>query len=270
MTSTPTTTTAEAVTAHPYRRWRLAAGWGLVTLLAVHATWRGGLAFDLMFTIMKVVGMASDDQVLPFEPDWWGMLHRSAAAVLAAYVAWTTLRYQRGTRGACARCGRTDVPPRDPRRLAMAAAYGSAVPALAYAALKVHWGFGGALGLQDPTFLAGVRPWSPGMGDTAVMAVVGVAAALAMAHRRPRLPRWLLLTPAVAGLLLLLPVGVLGTAGVVATAASGAGAGSTGGVAPWVAFGIYPTFLVWGILLAIVTVSYHFRTRGGCGTCGRG
>jgi hypothetical protein len=262
------TTTTRPVTGHPYRRLRLAAGWGLAGLLAVHATWRGGLALDLMFAIMKVVGLFSDDEVLPFQPDWFGLLHRSVAAALGAYVAVATLRYQRRTRGACPRCGRGGAPPRERRRPVLGAAYASVVPAFAYAALKLNWGFGGTVGLDDPTLFAGVRPWSPGMGDTAVMAAVGVAVVLAMAHGCPRVPRWLLLTPALIGMVLLLPVGVLGTAAVLAAVTSGEAV--TGGMAPWVVVSIYPAFLAWGILLAIVTIGYHVRTRRGCGTCGRG
>lgn len=297
------------------RTLRLVAGWGAVALLVGHAGFRGGIALDVMFAIMKVVGLFGDAEVLAFEPDWLGMLHRSAAVLLAGYLAIVTLRYQRRTRGACERCGRTTergeaagagqpagaphyhlgpagasaagpagatgrrdasrrgrtrVPAWDMRVWSIRAAYAAAVPALAYAALKLQWGFGGTVGLTDPTVFAGVKPWSPGMGDTAVMAMVGVGVALAMAHGWPRLPRWVLLTPAVIGCLMLLPVGVLGTANVVVAGVTGTLAGQHGGLAPWVVGMIYPTFLLWGVLLAVVTIGYHHRTRRPCRRCGQG
>jgi hypothetical protein len=267
MTITASSTTVVAPRGR--RRWPVAAAWAVVALSAVYATWRGGIALDLMFTVMKVVGLFTDDEVLPFEPDWPGMLRRSAAGAVGVAVAVAAVRAQRRGRGACVRCGRTGARSQDPRQIMTWAAYASVVPALAYASLKLHWGFGGTVGLEDPTLFEGVRPWTPGFGDTVVMAAVGVAVVLAMAHGRPRVPRWVLLAPAMVSLLLLVPVGLIGTVGAVAAVASGEFADRAGGLAPWVAAGIYPTFLTWGILVAVVTVGYHHRTRGRCRRCRR-
>ncbi|QSB13447.1 hypothetical protein JQS43_17810 [Natronosporangium hydrolyticum] len=254
-----------------HRRLRLALGWGAVALLAGHASYQGGLAFDLMTAVMWAVSVVTDAAGVPFHLDWFGMSHRLAAVALGAGIAVATLRYQRRSRGACPRCGRHGhAARRDLTWLIRPASIVAAVPAIGYLALKLHWGFGGTLGLRDPAVFAGVKPWSPGMGDTAVMALIGVLVTFAMAYQRPRLPRWLLLAPALIGCLLLLPVGGISTGYLLLVWLSGDHSAFHGDLAAWVVIAVYPSFLIWGVGLAVVTVGFYFQTRRSCRRCGRG
>ena len=255
-----------ATDTHPNRAAILALGWGVVAALAVVVTWGRGIAMDLMLTVMSVVDLFGDAAVLPFEPDWTGAGLRALATAVMAAVAWRVIRYQRISRGACGRCGRDGGPVRDRRRAARWAAWLTLPPALGYGALKIGWAFGATIGLADVDIFAGVEPWSPGFADTGVMAAVGIGIALAMAYRRPRLPRWLLLTPALIGCAMLLPVAVLGTIGNIADVH---GAGFTGGLETWVFWFVYTCFAIWGAGLAVVTLEYHYGTRGRCRVCGR-
>lgn len=257
-------------TTRPRRAAVLALGWTAVAALIVYATWNRGIAMDLMLAAMSVVGLFSHDAVLPFQPDWLGAALRATATVAAAYLAWRLIRYHRVTRGACGRCGRsaTAADPSRRRALALWAAYVSILPAAGYAALKITWAFGGTIGLADPSVFAGIKPWTPGFADTGVMALIGIGVALAMAHRRPRPPRWLLLTPTLIGLAMLIPVSILGTAGNISGANAAAGFLST--MSAWVLWFVYGCFTVWAVCLSIVTVEYHYGTRGRCATCGRG
>ncbi|MGH8794105.1 MAG: hypothetical protein ACRDXX_15850 [Stackebrandtia sp.] len=263
----PKETAQTDASAPPRRNLKLLLGWGAAALLTLHAAWQGGLAMDVVVGVMWVVEQIAGSAVLPFEPDWFGALHRSAAAGLAAVVAIKTLRYQRVTADRCGGCGRNDrTAVREPSKWSIPLAYAAILPAGGYAALKLQWAFGGTFGLDAPGALGDVKPWSPGFADTAVMAAVGVAIGLAMAYRRPRLPRWILLAPAGLGCLMLLPVGVLGTAGNILGAFSD---GVRGGMSPWVPWFVYGCFLIWGACLAAVAFDYY-RRAGVCRTCGRG
>ncbi|MGH8881011.1 MAG: hypothetical protein ACRD0P_27260, partial [Stackebrandtia sp.] len=202
----------------------------------------------------------------PMEVDWVGMPTRVLALTAMVVLLWRLNRYRRISKGACGRCGRDGSASVDRRSLAVWAAGLSAIPAIGYAALKLHWAFGGTIGLTGPDVFADVEPWTPGFADTAVMAVIGIGLAVAMATRRPRLPRWMLLTPALIGCALLLPVAVLGTAGLII----GAFDSTEGlGLQTWVGWFVYSCFTAWGAGLAIVTAEYHYGTRGGCRVCGR-
>jgi hypothetical protein len=67
---------------------------------------------------------------------------------------------------------------------------------------------------------------------------------------------------------MLIPVGLLAS---IATAAAALG-GETprdDGIASWVAYGIYPLFLVWGVALAGAVWAFQYRTRRRCRVCGR-
>ncbi|GAA4892020.1 hypothetical protein LX16_2081 [Stackebrandtia albiflava] len=247
-----------------HRRLVLTAGWLGVALLVGYATWAGAIAMDLMLVILSVVELFGGTDVLPFAPDWLGMLGRVAAVAVAGYLALRTVRYQRTSRGACARCGRAEAPRRDLSRAARIAAYLTVIPAGGYAALKLHWAFGGGIGLADPDVFDGVTLTSPGFADTAVMAAIGVGLAVAMTHRW-RLPRWMLLAPSLFGLAMLIPVSVFGTAVNVTHLFDPVETG----LATWVGWFVYTCFTVWAAGLLLVTVDYHQATAGTCRSCGR-
>lgn len=252
---------------YPNRTGKLVLGWGIVAALAVAVSWGRGIAMDLMIAALSVVEFFGGDDVLEFEFDWTGASLRALGTVAMVVLAWQVVRYQRISKGACGRCGRDGAPGRDRRSLATWAAWLTVLPAVGYAALKLYWGFGGMGGLADENLFGDVKPWSPGFADTAVMAAIGVGVALAMAYRRPRLPRWLLLTPAIIGCLMLLPVSVIGMAGNFTGAND---FGPLGGLEPWVTWFVYGCFAVWAPCLTVVTLEYHYGTRGTCRACGRG
>lgn len=255
-------------TAHPHRTRNLALGWAVVAGLALAVTWGRGIAMDLLLAVMSVVELfGGSEDVLDFEFDWAGAGLRALGTVALVAVAWRVLRYQRISRNACGRCGRDGEPGRDRGSAAKWAAWVTVVPAAGYAALKLYWGFGGTIGLSDMDMFGDVKPWSPGFADTAVMAAIGIGIGLAMAYRRPRLPRWLLLTPALIGCAMLLPVAVIGMAGNFTGSNT---AGPLAGLEPWVTWFVYGCFAVWGPCLAVVTAEYHYGTRRACRVCGRG
>lgn len=251
---------------YPHRTRDLVIGWTIVAALAVVVSWGRGIAMDILAVGMSVVELFGGDDVLRFEFDGLGAGVRALATVVMVALAWRIVRYQRITRGACGRCGRHDSPARDRRRAAKTAAWLSVLPALGYGLLKIHWAFGGTLGLADMDMFGGLRWSSPGFLDTAILSVIGVGIALSMAYRWPRLPRWLLLTPALIGCAMLLPVAVIGTLGNVTGTND---FGPLAGLEPWVTWFVYGCMAVWGPCLAIVTAEYHYGTRGECRVCGR-
>ncbi|WP_030509874.1 hypothetical protein [Microbispora rosea] len=158
------------------------------------------------------------------------------------------------------------------QRLSVRAGYLTVLLAAGYGALKVQWGLGGTVGLADPRAFGDVRLWTPGLGDTGVLALIGMALGLGFARTwRPplRMPRWMPLTAAFVGSVMLVPVGVLGT-GLRVAVALGLANPSLEGVSPWVFDVIYPWFLAWGLAMGTAAVGYHHRTRGVCRACGRG
>ena len=227
--------------------------------------WGGGVAMDLMTLFMSVLALFADE-VLPFSFDPTGAAVRCAALVAAVYVAWGTVCMQRRERGVCVRCGQDDRVGVDRSRTARSAAYVSILPAVAYATLKVHWALGGTVGWDDPAVTGAIGVWTPGFMDTVIMAAVGIFVALGMAHRM-RLPRPLLLGPALVGLAMLLPVSVWGNVGNVVVMLGFAEYPS--GLAPWVLWFVYPCFAVWGLCLLTVTVDYAAATSRPCRRCGR-
>lgn len=214
-----------------------------------------GIAFDLVGLLMAAV-TAVTGTVGPvgLELDWAGFATRSLALGSAALIGASAMRLRRQLRGP-----RSGSPTLD--RWASAgrwASYAAAVLALGYGALKAAWGLGSTVGLVDPELFGEVSFWSPGLGDTAVLAAIGVALALSLtATGGGRLTRWLRIAGALLGSAMLVPVGLLGTYGTLA----GSAAALDGELERWVSFGIYPWFLAWGLTLGVSAWSYHHRTR---------
>ncbi len=146
------------------------------------------------------------------------------------------------------------------------------VLAAGYGTLKAQWGLGGTVGLDDPHAFGEVHLWSPGMGDTALLALIGMALGLGFARTwRPplRMPRWMPLTAAFVGCVMLVPVGILGVGYRIATLL-GVAQASMEGVSLWVFDVIYALFLAWGLAMGLAATGYHYRTRGVCRSCGGG
>ena len=255
---------------HPY----LLAWIPVAALVLFGATSNGGIAMDILVSIMSVIGAVAGGEVLPLEPDWWGMAARVVALAIAVFASVLLIRHGRASAGLCPRCGRGDHPRRPLatlgadrlHRLARFVAIGTMLPAGGYAALKLHWAFGGHVGLDDPTVFADVEPWSPGFADTAILAAIGVGLAVLMAWGRPRLPRWLLLAPALIGCAMLVPVSIMGTILNITTLWTDA---PFSGLSWWIGWFVYSCFLLWAVGLTFVLVEYHYRTRPSCRACGR-
>lgn len=234
----------------------LAAAW-----VAWAATFDNAL-FYYSFELLRLVGLATGPM------DWAAFGNRSLLVVGAVLFALSAWSYQVATRADCERCGR----PRQqlsmpvPRRAELTA-YGACLALLPYVGLKTAWsqgfnvaGFGGYPDdfphlAVDPTVLAGVL----GMG-------------LALALVQPwgeAIPRGLMLTLAWTGTAPPLGVGLLGTAGTVASLL-GVWSPAPDAALPLPVFvGVYTSFLLVGLLLAATIRSYQRRHRLHC-PCGGG
>lgn len=257
--------TLRSPTAVPQRA-VLAATWIACALLVVETA--DGIAFDVVGVVMHAVSAVTGDPLpIALAVDWPGIAVRVLAAVTAVLLGRQALTRQRAAQARCAACGRTAAGRE--RSLPSWPAYAACVLALGYAAEKIYWGLGGTFGLASEDAFGDVHLWTPGLGDTAVLALVGAGLALALV--RPwgrRLPRWLLLAPAALGTLMLIPVGILGTYGTLRNFSELSSGGAIG-LEPWVFLLQYPWFLAWGLTLGAAAVAFHDRTRGPCRTCGR-
>jgi hypothetical protein len=241
-----------AVRALPARAAVAASLAATAALLVVAAD---GLAFDVVGLLMSAITAVSGTAgPVAMAMDWPGFATRALALGSAALIGTGALRSLRQVRGQ--RSGSPAVA-----RWASAArwaAYPAAVLALGYGALKAAWGLGSDIGLADPELFGEVSFWSPGLGDTAVLAAIGVALALWLARGRARgLTRWPPIAGALLGAAMLIPVGLLGSYGLF----TGAVAAFDGELEPWVGLGIYPWFLAWGLTLAVAAWSFWYRTR---------
>ncbi|GLW98648.1 hypothetical protein [Microtetraspora sp. NBRC 16547] len=282
--------------APPYRPLIVAGGWTATALLIGYSA--TGVAFDILLVIMKGISLLTGDPgVLSLDIDWVLSGTRVASLIAGTVVAVATMRYRRRATGACSRCGRTGHHPhpesdhtgaagQDEQHERSAwsglsgytrhAGYASALLAAAYGGLKAQWGLGGTFGLDDPhAFGDDVHLWTPGLGDTAVLGLIGVALGIGFARTwTPRfIPRWMPLTAAFVGSVMLISTGLIST-GMMVAAELGLLepqiSGDLGGVSAWVFQGIYPLFLTWGLTMAAAAIGYHYRTRGRCAACGLG
>ena len=247
-----------------WREARLIAGWSVTAAASLFAGfWQDGVPKDLLGLILGVLNWFTDEQ-MPFEIDPWGMLIRCGVLGAAGFLGYRTIRYQRRSRGDCARCG-IPAHPRDLRRIARVAALAS-IPAIAgYATLKLHWALGGDLGVVDTAAFADVDLVTPGYLDTVVLSMIGIGLVLAMTYRW-RLPRRLLMSAAFVGLAMLLPVSLLGMASNMIMVFDPPAAPL---LAVWASWFVYVSFAVWAGCLLIVTLDYLAATGRPCPRCGR-
>ncbi|MGI5157373.1 hypothetical protein [Microbispora sp. CA-102843] len=283
----------------PPRTGALATAASAVAGLALTGVGASGIAFDIVGGIMAAIAAVTGESgVVDLGFDWPMAVARVAALAAGTTLLVTAVRRHRRARGACARCGRSEGPDearpegRDDaghtspagggrgtwqargsrQRLSVRAGYLTVLLAAGYGALKVQWGLGGTVGLADPRAFGDVHLWTPGLGDTGVLALIGMALGLGFARTwRPplRMPRWMPLAAAFVGSVMLIPVGVLGT-GLRVAVALGLAKAPLEGLSPWVFDVIYPWFLAWGLAMGTAAVGYHYRTRGVCRACGRG
>lgn len=246
--------------------WTSRLTWLACGLLAVTAA--DGIAFDVVGGIMHGISAVTGDPLpVALALDVPGITVRLLAGATALLVGRRALGMQRAARGACTACG-TGV-----RGWSWTGAvwpgYAACVLALGYATEKIHWGLGGTVGLASPdAFGDDVHLWTPGLGDTAVLALIGAGIALALV--RPwgrRIPRWALLSAAALGSAMLVPVGVMGTVVTLRDLGELLSGGASIGLQPWVFVIEYPWFLAWGLTLGSAAVCYHLRTRHRCRAC---
>ena len=245
-------------------RWR-----GLAVAVAVSVMLAGSL-LALPHTVLMVIVRAGQmltggSGSFPVEPSWLATLAHGANVVAAVLSGRFLLLDRRVRRGVCAKCGRErKVPPAaDAARWLRPLAVLTVGSALPYGALKLAWSVGSDLGLTGDGFEA-VTLTSPGFGDTVLLTALAVAVALAMgarvAHRGLR-PVLLLIGSCAS--LMLLPVGATAMVQMISLFIGG-GSIDDSQIAPW-AFGlVYASFILWGTVLAALTLTYWWATRPLC------
>lgn len=246
---------------HRWLAWAGLAGAALVLLPALtRAPW------ILLIAIVWVGNKVTrGPQHFDLQPDWFTTA-AVVACILAGAAVLTQVRLDRRlARRRCPRCGRTSpaAGPLQRRLLRVAAAVAILAP-LPYAAIKLAWGLGWTGGLSDPSVFDDVSFWSPGFGDTVIMAALGVATAAAMgAPLRGRVARLGLGFVGTVGSIMLLPVGLMAAVWL-ALAALGIEEIHDEAIRDWVFVVVYATFLVWGVALSTLTATYLRGTRPPC------
>ncbi|MEU6987770.1 hypothetical protein ABZ946_30820 [Streptomyces sp. NPDC046324] len=228
--------------------------------------------FTFLLSPTRLLFLLSRNQP-PF--DWAAWANQGVAVLGAVLWGCAALAYRRRTRGTCAHCGgRPGAPsvlPPDTRAGLVAVA--ALVP---YATLKTAWALGVTPGFTgegrpgvDPEYTsdAGLWLYDHGVDITAVLALIGMALALALT--RPwgrRLPRVPLLALGWAGTGALVPFGVfLAAFGLLAW--TGVIESSIDDHAPWVVVIAYGGFCLYGLALGRATASYRQTTRRPCTHC---
>jgi hypothetical protein len=245
----------------PWRRLLVVAAWGVSAALLA--------ACPLL--LIDVVGRLLPGLGLPFHPV--AFVSRAACLAGAGLVGAATVAYRRRWRSACLFCGRTDESRSwaQPPRWAWWAAYAAVAGCLVRLVAQVAVGFdsspltggGSVLGFEAGFVLAGtvlplalVHSWG--------RVVPGWTPLLA----GRRVPRWLLLAPAVAiagGLTIYFGIGTVQLAVETLTGTWDGGGSSLPLAFFWVAM---PAYLVWGLGLGATALAYRQTTRPRCRVCG--
>jgi hypothetical protein len=246
----------------PWRWLLLVAAWGVSAALLA--------ACPLL--LLDVVGRLFPGLGLPFHPV--AFVSRAACLAGAVLVGAATVAYRRRWRSACMFCGRADESRPRVRlpRWAWWAAYAAVAGCLVRLLAQVAVGFG-----RSP--LAG---GGSVLGFEAGFVLAGTVLPLALVHSwgrvvprwtpllaGRRLPRWLLLGPAVAiagGLTIYFGIGTVQLAVETLTGTWDSGGSSLPLAFFWVAM---PAYLVWGLGLGATALAYRQITRPRCRVCGR-
>ncbi len=190
-------------------------------------------------------------------------LTTAGAAFLAGL--WLLGRW-RALRGRCASCGRRDAEPVRPARTARLPILAAVaiIGALPYGLIKLAWAAGLKIGLPGSSFDS-VSFASPGFGDTALLTGVSIIASVLMGLRvGHRLLRPELLAIGTIGSFMLVPVGIIGAIVGLIPAALGLRTIGDSEIDGWAYIAVYASFLVWGIGLCLLTISYGLATRPVC------
>ncbi|MEU6878302.1 hypothetical protein [Streptomyces sp. NPDC046712] len=249
----------------PGRHWPPRAAWAVVALCLTSG-------FVFLLTPTHLLFFLSRNQ----PPIDWASWSNQGVAVLGA-VLWgcAALSYRRRTLGTCPHCGGGSRAPSDlpPDTRAGLVAVAALVP---YAALKTAWALGVTPGFtgegrpgMDPRYTSDLGIWlyDHGVDVTAVLALIGMALALALTRRwGRRLPRVPLLALGWAGTGALTPFGIF-LAVVGGLAWTGVIDLAMGDHAPWVVAVAYGGFCLYGLALGRATLSYQRATRRVCVRC---
>ncbi|MFF5767877.1 hypothetical protein ACFY8F_35855 [Streptomyces tanashiensis] len=258
---------AYALLRRPDPRWLSTAAWAVVALCLTSG-------FPALLSPTHLLFFLSRNQ----DPVDWAALVNQSLAVLGA-VLWgrAALAHRRRALGTCLYCGgrgRTATGTESaPATRAGLVAVAALVP---YTVLKTMWALGVTPGYTgtgrpgaDPEYTSDLGIWlyDHGVDVTAVLALIGMALALALTQpwgrRLPRLP---LLALGWAGAGALAPFGAfLAALGVLAwTGVIDVGMADH---APWVVAVAYGGFSLYGLALARAAHRFQRATRTACGRC---
>lgn len=248
-------------------------GWSLAVTLALlipDYTLLAMVAFSpaiLVFAFTGVPGPQELGDIL-----YWHRLNLLIVFVGGVLWAFTTLAYQRRTRGACLTCGSNQVDPAKALRWGRWAVGIAVLSTIPYELTRVAWYFGWPLGITDE--------FHQMMVDTPGMLEIGLAMALAsiggslLTHGLVQrwgevYPRWIWFRAGrpVPPRLAIIPAAVVAVALVPAGLMNLRLPFEPG---LWGVNGPGVLWTVWGLALGVATYAYHLRRRTGCATCRSG
>ena len=243
--------------------------------------------------IVKLLSGAAFGQVYLGMLTDWTLLHQLLCLVGGFLWLAATVNYARRSGNACLYCGRQDGPqgwrsPDNTAHWGRIAVYVSMVAPVFYGLTRYAWALGIPLGMTEEYLRSGQESgiWISGL-FLATFGLVGATLMLGLVQRWGEVfPRWMLglagrrvpialaVVPAslVSVLLIVGGIGIWSGLGQVMTGLAAGAAEGIGTAEEIVIFHLGPTLLfpVWGVALAVATVSYYYRRRGPCSVCGRG
>lgn len=222
----------------------------------------------------------------------WPTVHVVLLAYAGVAAAASTLAYARRTRGACVHCGRRAGRPGWPSRrwarVGLAASIAAFLTPFGYAVVRLFWAAGIPVGTSR-AFLDQINAANPGQGTVIIeLVLAGMAIGgglLCFGLTRPwseiwprwiprlagrPVPRWVPIVPAT-----LCGIGLTGNGTVLLpgliNAASGAALYYPGTETPmtWLSHLPAVSLVLWGPLVLVSILAFHYRTRGECQVCRR-
>ncbi|MEU9863663.1 hypothetical protein AB0D99_22590 [Streptomyces sp. NPDC047971] len=247
------------------RAWPSMLAWPVVALCLT-----SGFAF--LFSPVHLLAVFLGRNQPPM--DWAAWANQGVAVAGAVLWACAALAHRRRALGLCPYCADRAAPTGEgPRTVAGLVAVAALVP---YVTLKTAWGLGATVGFtgagrpgMDPRYTSdlGIRLYEHGVDVTAVLALVGMALALALTRPWGRaLPRLPLLALGWAGAGALAPFGIfLAVTGTLVWA--GVTELGIADHAPWVVVIAYGGFSVYGLALGRASLAYQRAGRRVCARC---
>ena len=221
----------------------------------------------------------------------WTTIHQLLCLVGGFLWLAATVCYNRRSRGACLYCGRRDRPEGQQRlnqaaRWGRIAVYVSMIAPASYAFTRYAWALGFPLGMSEEYFRRqNSEMWISGL-LLATFGLAGAVLTLGLVQRWGEVfPRWMIglagrrvpialaVVPASLVSVLLVVGGIViwsALPGMVARVTADGAKGTE--IIGELISPIGPTLLfpVWGLAVAVATLSYYYRRRGPCRVCGRG